>query len=318
MNDITTPETGYFDEKLLSWSERQAARAPYAGLFIAVIVIPGMVITTYNLLADGGFESDPVFCIMMISYAALIIVGLIMLIRARLEDGKFFKRVRVYQQFMNDSSQPVISLAALADAAGVPTEKALKDFRKIFKSQLASGFSLTMNGSQGMDNNPKIVLTDRLAGAQSSDELYWDSASYPYAFGKGFTEGKQFSDRSYHSIGRADKITFTDKYALVPFPVVLIQLLLLSRLPQPLPPIIFAVSIFLLVLFFRWTGRVKELAIRCNAFFMQSQSSRVSVDAIAAMMGWSREKTRRALSFIFWNKGLVNCSFEGDEVMLRR
>ena len=40
MNDITTPETGYFDEKLLSWSERQAARAPYAGLFIAVIVIP--------------------------------------------------------------------------------------------------------------------------------------------------------------------------------------------------------------------------------------------------------------------------------------
>ena len=64
MNDITTPETRYFDEKLLSWSERQAARAPYAGLFIAVIVIPGMVITTYNLLADGGFESDPVFCIM--------------------------------------------------------------------------------------------------------------------------------------------------------------------------------------------------------------------------------------------------------------
>ena len=260
MNDITTPETGYFDEKLLSWSERQAARAPYAGLFIAVIVIPGMVITTYNLLADGGFESDPVFCIMMISYAALIIVGLIMLIRARLEDGKFFKRVRVYQQFMNDSSQPVISLAVLADAAGVPAEKALKDFRKIFKSQLASGFSLTMNGSQGMDNNPKIVLTDRLAGAQNhddlqtgaqpSDELYWDSASYPYAFGKGFTEGKQFSDRSYHSIGRADKITFTDKYALVPFPVVVIQLLLLSRLPQPLPPIIFAVSIFLLVLFF--------------------------------------------------------------------
>jgi hypothetical protein len=58
-----------------------------------------------------------------------------------------------------------------------------------------------------------------------------------------------------------------------------------------------------------------ELAVRCNPFLIQTNSSRISCETIASMMGWTVSKTEKTMRLCFLLELMDHCSWQDGSIV---
>ena len=77
-----------------------------------------------------------------------------------------------------------------------------------------------------------------------------------------------------------------------------------------------AYAVFISPLLLCWLLRqAVELAVRCNPYLIQTNSSRISCETIASMMGWTVSKTKKIMRLCFVLKLMDYCSWQDGSIV---
>ena len=332
----------YNYHKAIPWKEGYR----YAARFWLVVSILGIALATYALVmylksSLAAVTSFKAFIFVLYEVPAFLMVKSIYELRR-------LRHIKNYNQVMADSLYAEIPLERLAERAGVSYKRALKDLKWLFKKNLMEYCSLIL------DEKPRVVLTDILLDIFLVDDIYCTDCSCSLTrigpegtvicpkCGRRFSsiragsaaawEGRKAEEWNFRylcnyqnpkNIERIKAVSSVLYFIGVFFSVDMIPVLLFSFIfPSGLIAARRSVPIAALcigpLLLCRLLRQAIELTVRCNPFFIQSASSRVSCESIASMMGWPLSKTEIILRLCFVLRLLKNCSWQDQEVMLGR
>ena len=341
----------YYDYfRAIPWKEGYR----YAARFWLVVSILFIVVLTVgwiqNIKAPESVQiistDNPKFyCMGYLLLALLAAKSLYELRRLRhLED---------YGKVMEESREAEIPLERLAEKAGVSTKRVMKDLRWLFKKNLMEYCSLILDekprvvltdilldiflientfctdcsyvptqiGPEGSvicpkcgriyasirkkNNENTVSVFEGLKAYVWNDWYLWEFLNY----------GRTERIKSIMPVMFAAGI-FLASAVLVRDATVVSSLISHENITLNVAGTLFwnFVSFSPLVLWWMFRPAV-ELAVRCNPFLIQTNSSRISCETIASMMRWTVSKTEKTMRLCFLLKLMDHCSWQDGSIV---